>query len=64
MSLTVDTRSVENYKTVCYKEKTEEGYPYSDSTYYLAFASMAIGIGKITKKIMERFIFVICFCTA
>ena len=50
MSLTVDTRNIENHKTVCYKEKTKEGYPYADSTYYLSFASMAIGIDKITKK--------------
>ena len=50
MSLTVDTRGVKNHLAVCYKEKTEEGYPYSDTTYYLAFASMAVGIGKITEK--------------
>jgi 5-enolpyruvylshikimate-3-phosphate synthase len=50
MSLTVDTRSVKNHKTICYKEKTKEGYLYADATYYLAWCSMAIGIGKITEK--------------
>tara|TARA_R110002073_G_scaffold231911_2_gene392992 strand:- start:275 stop:619 length:345 start_codon:yes stop_codon:yes gene_type:complete len=49
MTLTVDTRQVKNHKTVCYKPKTEEGYPYADTTYYLSFGSMAIGIGTITK---------------
>ena len=50
MSLTVDTRNIINHKEICYKEKTKEGYPYADTTYYLAFCSMAIGIGTITKK--------------
>jgi len=49
MTLTVDTRNVKNYKEVCYKPKTKEGYPYADATYYLSFGSMAIGIGEITK---------------
>ena len=49
MPLTVDTTQVKNHETVCYKPKTEEGYPYADTTYYLAFCSMAIGIGEITK---------------
>jgi len=49
MPLTVDTRQVKNHKTVCYKPKTKEGYPYADATYFLAFCSMSIGIGEITK---------------
>ncbi len=48
--LTVDTRQVKNHTSVCYKKKTKEGYPYSDSTYYLIMGSMAIGIGEITEK--------------
>ena len=49
MTLTVDTRNIKNHKEVCYGPKTEEGYPYADTTYYLSFGSMAIGIGEITK---------------
>ena len=49
MPLTVDTRQIKNHQTVCYKPKTEEGYPYADATYFLAFCSMSIGIGEITK---------------
>ena len=54
MPLTVDTRQVKNHKTVCYKPKTKEGYPYADATYYLSFGSMAIGIGEITKENYEE----------
>ena len=50
MALTIDTRNVVNHKQVCYKKKTKDGYPYKDITYYLAWGSMAIGIGEITKK--------------
>lgn len=51
MPFTIDTRLVANHKEVCYKKKTKEGkYPYADATYYLAWGSMAIGIGEITKK--------------
>ena len=57
MTLTVDTRNVENHTAVCYKEKTKEGHPYADATYYLAFASMAIGIGKVTKKELRGSLF-------
>jgi len=50
MTFKIDTRNVANHKQVCYKKKTKDGYPYSDATYYLAWGSMAIGIGEITKK--------------
>jgi hypothetical protein len=51
MPFTVDTRRVTNHKEVCYKKKTKEGkYPYADATYHLAWGSMAIGIGEITKN--------------
>tara|TARA_R100001082_G_C4315926_1_gene138964 strand:+ start:345 stop:680 length:336 start_codon:yes stop_codon:yes gene_type:complete len=49
MTLTIDTRNVKNHEEVCYKPKTEEGYPYADATEYLAIGSMAIGISEITK---------------
>ena len=50
MTFKIDTRNVANHKQVCYKKKTKDGYPYADATYYLAWGSMAIGIGEITKK--------------
>jgi hypothetical protein len=50
MPFTIDTRNIINHQKVCYKKKTKEGYPYSDATYHLAWGSMAIGIGEITKK--------------
>jgi hypothetical protein len=49
MTLTIDTRNVKNHKEVCYKPKTEDGYPYAEATEFLAIGSMAIGIGEITK---------------
>lgn len=50
MPFTVDTRRIANYKEVCYKKITKEGkYPYADTTYHLAWGSMAIGIGEITQ---------------
>ena len=49
MTFKIDTRNVANHKQVCYKKKTKDGYPYADATYYLAWGSMAIGIGEITQ---------------
>ena len=48
MPLTVDTRNIKDHETVCYKPKTEEGYPYANATYYLSFGSVGIGISEIT----------------
>ena len=50
MSLTVDTRNVENSKEVCYKKPKDGKRAYKDTTVYLAWGSMAIGIGEITYK--------------
>ena len=55
MSLTVDTRNVENEKEVCYKKPKDGKRAYKDTTFYLAWGSMAIGIGEITYKIIQRF---------
>ena len=49
MPLTIDTRNIKDHQTVCYKPKTNDGYPYADATHYLAIGSMAIGISEITK---------------
>ena len=51
MSLTVDTRGVANHKKVCYVgSKETNDLDYTESTKYLAWVSMAIGIGEITQK--------------
>ena len=51
MSLTVDTRGVANHKKVCYVgSKETNNLDYTESTKYLAWVSMAIGIGEITNK--------------
>ena len=51
MSLTVDTRGVKNHKKVCYVgSKETNNLDYTESTKYLAWVSMAIGIGKITNE--------------
>jgi len=51
MSLTVDTRSVKNHEKVCYVgSKETNDLDYTESTKYLAWVSMAIGIGKITNE--------------
>ena len=50
MALTVDTRRIKNHKEVCYEAETKDGFPYKPATHYLAWASMAIGIGEITEK--------------
>ena len=51
MPFTVDTTQVTNHKEVCYKKKTKEGKLfYADATHHLAWGSMAIGIGEITKN--------------
>ena len=50
MALTVDTRRIKNHEEVCYEAKTKDGYPYKPATHYLAWTSMAIGIGEITEK--------------
>ena len=49
MTFTIDTRNIKDHQTVCYKPKTNDGYPYADATHYLAIGSMAIGISEITK---------------
>ena len=50
MALTVDTRSIKNHKEVCYEAETKDGFPYKPTTHYLAWGSMAIGIGEITEN--------------
>ena len=50
MALTVDTRRIKNHKEVCYEAETKDGFPYKPTTHYLAWGSMAIGIGEITEK--------------
>ena len=51
MSLTVDTRGVKNHEKVCYVgSKETNDLDYTESTKYLAWVSMAIGIGEITEK--------------
>ena len=49
MTFTIDTRNIKDHQTVCYKPKTNDGYPYADATHYLAIGAMAIGISEITK---------------
>ena len=54
MSLSVDVQKVYDWKNYCYinakDEKTGEEYSeYNPATKYLAWASMAIGIGEITQ---------------
>ena len=50
MSLTVDTRGVANHEKVCYVGNKGIDLDYSEPTKYLAWVSMAIGIGEITQK--------------
>ena len=50
MALTVDTRRIKNHKEVCYEAETKDGFPYKPTTHYLAWGSMAIGIGEITEN--------------
>tara|TARA_Y100000593_G_scaffold6754_1_gene12812 strand:+ start:1198 stop:1551 length:354 start_codon:yes stop_codon:yes gene_type:complete len=50
MSLTVDTRGVANHEKVCYVGNKGIDLDYSEPTKYLAWVSMAIGIGEITSK--------------
>ena len=50
MSLTVDTRGVANHEKVCYVGNKGIDLDYSEPTKYLAWVSMAIGIGEITEK--------------
>jgi len=54
MSLSIDVEKVYDWKNYCYintkDEKTGEEYSeYNPATKYLAWASMAIGIGEITQ---------------
>ena len=54
MSLSVDVQKVYDWKNYCYinakDEKTGEEYSeYNPATKYLAWGSMAIGIGEITQ---------------
>jgi len=54
MSLTIDVAKVYDWKNYCYTkvkdEKTGEEYDeYNPTTKYLAWGSMAIGIGEITQ---------------
>ena len=54
MSLTIDVAKVYDWKNYCYikaqDEKTGEEYDeYNPATKYLAWGSMAIGIGEITQ---------------
>tara|TARA_R110002051_G_scaffold133375_1_gene206725 strand:+ start:335 stop:751 length:417 start_codon:yes stop_codon:yes gene_type:complete len=50
MAFTVDTRQVKNRETVCYTTDTDNKLQYKSATYNLAWGSMAIDIGDITKK--------------
>jgi len=54
MSLSIDVKKVDDWKNYCYikvrDEKTGEKYDeYHPATKYLAWGSMAIGIGEITQ---------------
>ena len=54
MSLSIDVKKVDDWKNYCYikvrDEKTGEKYDeYHSATKYLAWGSMAIGIGEITQ---------------
>ena len=54
MSLSIDVKKVDDWKNYCYvkvqDEKTGEEYDeYHPATKYLAWGSMAIGIGEITQ---------------
>ena len=54
MSLSIDVKKVYDWKNYCYidmkDEKTGEEYSeYNPATKYLAWGSMAIGIGEITQ---------------
>jgi len=54
MSLSIDVKKIDDWKNYCYikvrDEKTGEKYDeYHPATKYLAWGSMAIGIGEITQ---------------
>ena len=54
MSLSIDVKKVDDWKNYCYikvqDEKTGKEYDeYNPATKYLAWGSMAIGIGEITQ---------------